>query len=234
MYLFIPFINEGIKNLNRKTYRNIVLFLIGFFSFYNIIATIFSKKDYNFLINGYSSLWLIILYIIGGYFGKYLFQSKNYFNKNKFIYFLIYIISSFFTSEIKFKLLQMKSNYSELFVSYISPTILLEAISLVIFASRLNIKNKILIKLISFFIPLTFGILPIHWFFFNKINIMKSIYRWLNTIKNNLVFFKLYGLSILFYFIFAFIDYFRFQLFKIIKIKELILFIKKIKIFNYQ
>ena len=73
MYLFIPFINEGIKNLDRKTYRNIVLFMIGFFSFYNIIATIFSEKDYNFLLNEYLSLWLIILYIIGGYFVKYLF-----------------------------------------------------------------------------------------------------------------------------------------------------------------
>ena len=81
MYLFLPFINEGIKNLNKKTYRNIVLFLIGFYNFYNIISALFTKKDYNFLLNGYSTLWLIILYIIGGFFGKYLFQSKNYFIK---------------------------------------------------------------------------------------------------------------------------------------------------------
>ena len=200
MYLFLPFINEGIKNLNRKIYRNIVFFFILFFSFYYIIATIFSKNNYNFLNNGYSSLWLIILYIIGGYLGKYLSQSKNYFRYN-FIYFLIYIISSFFTSEIKFKLVRMKNKYSEILINYISPTILLQAISLVIFFSSLDIKNKILKKIITFFTPLTFGILPIHWFFFKQINIMTGIFKWINSIKGNMFFFKLYALGIMFYFI---------------------------------
>ena len=121
----------------------------------------------------------------------------------------------------------MKKNYSDLFISYISPTILLQAVSLVIFFSRLDIKNKILIKIISYLTPLTFGVLPIHWFIFKKINIMSGIYRWINTIKNNMIFVNIYGLGILFYFISVLIDYIRFQLFKLIKIKELILFITK-------
>jgi len=33
MYLFIPFLNEGIKNLNRKTFRNIIIFYFFFFHF---------------------------------------------------------------------------------------------------------------------------------------------------------------------------------------------------------
>ena len=31
MYLFVPFLNEGVKNLNKKTFRNIIIFYIFFF-----------------------------------------------------------------------------------------------------------------------------------------------------------------------------------------------------------
>ena len=55
MYLFLPFINFGIKFLSIKTYRNLVCFYISFFSIYYIISSLFQKKDYNFLIRGYSS-----------------------------------------------------------------------------------------------------------------------------------------------------------------------------------
>ena len=49
---------------------------------------------------GYSSHWLIILYIIGGYLGKYIIINKNYKNFKYFIIcFLIYIFSAFITSE---------------------------------------------------------------------------------------------------------------------------------------
>lgn len=96
------------------------------------------------------------------------------------------------------------------------------------FFSRINIKNNILIKIISFFTPLTFSVLPIHCFLFaKKINIMLIFFRWIDTINFNMIFFKIYGLSIIFYFICTFIDYFRLKLFKLIKIKELILFLLK-------
>lgn len=228
MYLFLPLINKGICYLNRKTYRNIIFLLIEFFSFYYIIAVLLGKGDYNFLNYGYSPLWLIILYIIGGYFGKYLIQNINKFKNYYFIYFLIYIFASFFTSEIYFILLILKKKNSSIFISYLSPTILLQAISLLMFFSRINIKSNILIKIISFFTPLTFSVLPIHCFLFTKkINIMIIFFRWIDTINFNMIFFKIYGLSIIFYFICTFIDYFRLKLFKLIKTKELILFLLK-------
>ena len=192
MYLFLPFINNGINYLNRKTYKNIIFFLIEFFSFYYIIAVLLGKGDYNYLNHGYSPLWLMILYIIGGYFGKYLIQNINNFKNYYFIYFLIYIVASFFTSEIYFKLLKLKNKNSKIFISYLSPTILLQAISLLMFFSRLNIKNNILIKIISNLTPLTFSVLTIHCFLFNsKINIMLIFFKWINTINFNLIFFSI-------------------------------------------
>ena len=111
MYLFLPFLNLGINYMNIKIYKKIVLFLIGFFSFYNLIGIIFNRKNYHFLNKGFSPLWLIILYIIGGYFGKYIIKDKRNSNlKYYFFYIIIYIISSIFSSEIYFILLKKKNH----------------------------------------------------------------------------------------------------------------------------
>ena len=59
---------------------------------------------------GYSSMWLTILYIIGAYFGKYIIINKNKTGiMHLFPYFLIFIFCSFLSSEIKFKLMIIKS-----------------------------------------------------------------------------------------------------------------------------
>ena len=169
MYIFVPFLNQGINSINRKTYRNIVLFLIAFFSLYNVIAVLFNKYNYHFLNEGYSTLWLIILYIIGGYFGKYIINYKNNFNiKYYFIYIFIYIFSSIFSSEIYFILLKNNKNYYGLIISYLSPTIVLQAISLIMIFSKLKINNKFILKIISFFTPLTFSTLLIHCILLSK------------------------------------------------------------------
>ena len=53
MYLFLPFINLGIKSLNVETFRFLIIFYISFFSIYNIIRALFTKIDYSFLFKGY-------------------------------------------------------------------------------------------------------------------------------------------------------------------------------------
>ena len=80
MYLFVPFLNEGIKNLNKKTFRNIIIFYLFFFSLYDIVSILNKTQPFNQLNSGYSALWLIILYIIGSYFGKYI--INNNFDEN--------------------------------------------------------------------------------------------------------------------------------------------------------
>ena len=50
MYPFLPFINYGIQYLNKKKFRNIILFLLFFCSILDIIGTIvIGKTNYNIL-----------------------------------------------------------------------------------------------------------------------------------------------------------------------------------------
>ena len=203
MYLLLPFINYGINSLNRKVYTNLIIFFILFFSVYNVMANIYGYSNYHFLNNGYSSMWLTILYIIGAYFGKFIIINKK--NKNIvyfFFWILIYIFCSFFNSEIYFHLIKTKSNINyQILISYLSPTMLLQAISFIILFSRLNINNKWITKIISFLSPLTFSAQLIHARLFKEnIKIKKVLFAFINKFNNNWLFFKIYGFVVIIYF----------------------------------
>ena len=145
MYLLLPFINYGINNLNAKTFLNLIIFFILFYSIYTIVSLIVIKKaDFHYLNGGYTSMWLTILYIIGGYFGKNILPNNNKKSICYFIFFiLIYIFSFYFTFVIFVLLLKKESKISSmLFIDYLSPTIILEAISLIFIFSRLKIKTN--------------------------------------------------------------------------------------------
>ena len=228
MYLLLPFINYGINLLNRKVYRNLIIFFILFYSFYNLIGDILEKKSD--LIQSYSSMWLTILYIIGAYFGKYIIIDKIKIDLIFYIfYLLIYIISSFLSSKIFFKLFKIKSKIpNKLLIKYVSPTVLIQAISLVMFFSRLNIKFNWNIRIISFLTPLTFSVQLIHQPLFQyKTPIKIILFNFLKSFKSNFLFFKIYGLAVIVYFICIIIDYFRFVIFKLLKIRGICLLLER-------
>ena len=230
MYLLLPFINYGINSLNSKTYRNLIIFFIGLYSIYNIFAITFGKHNNLFLMRGYSGMWLTILYIIGAYLGKYIIKIEEELSVYHYIFYIsLYIISSFISSEIYFKLLKIKSKIpNKILISYLSPTMLLQAISLILLFSKINIQNKLFIKIISFLTPLNFSAQLLHARLFKtKIKLIHILFKWINNFNENKLFFKLYGISIFVYIICIFIDYLRFILFKIIKIRELSLFIER-------
>ena len=183
----------------------------------------------NDIIPGYSSRWLTILYIIGAYFGKYIIIDKNKNDLKYYIfYLLIYLICSFLSCEIYFKSLKIKSNIPyKLLIKYVSPSVLFQAISLVMFFSRLNIKYKWIIKIISFLSPLTFSVQLIHQpLFISNIPMKIFLFDFLKSFKSNFLFFKIYGLGIIIYFICIIIDYFRLVIFKLFRIREICLFLE--------
>jgi surface polysaccharide O-acyltransferase-like enzyme len=226
LYLFIPLLNFGINNLNRKIYRNLIFFYVLFFSFYYIIGLILngSQKDFIFLREGYSSFWLIILYIIGAYLGKYIIINQNNKNFKYFtIFLLIYIFSAFFTSELFFILNNISFYYKNILYNYLSPTIIFEALSLIMMFSKLPI-NKFAVKIISFFTPFTFNITLLHLRLFSERIIT---FNWLIKLKaNKFLFIIIYQHGIIIYIFLGLIDYLRSIFFKILKIKQFCLFIE--------
>ena len=75
---------------------------------------------------------------------------------------------------------------------------LIQAISLVMFYSKLNIKNAFITKIISFLTPLNFSAQLIHARLFQtKLNIIKILFNSILKLKPKILFFKVYGFGII-------------------------------------
>ena len=66
LFLCIPFINKLIKNLSKKSYRNLLIILIFFFSVWPSIWTFITVND-----GGYGIINFLLMYLIGGYLKLY-------------------------------------------------------------------------------------------------------------------------------------------------------------------
>lgn len=229
MYLFLPFITDSLNSMDKKLFTKMVLFFFIFYSIYHtMIRYNIGTTNYDFINEGYSSLWLLVLYIIGGYLGRFFINDYSFYN---IIFIFIYFIMSFITSEYIFYTVDKYKSPNRILLQYFSPTIIIQALSLIFLFSNLKIRNKYLIKVISFFNPLNFNVTLIHArVFYFDIPIINKFYKFIKSMTPEYLFFKIYGSSILIYFICVFIDYFRFLLFKLFKIRNLCNFIEK-KIF---
>jgi len=235
MYLFLPIINKGIAFLSKSELKNSIINIFVLLVFWHDIMN--QNHDIFNTNRGYSLLWLLILYITGGYFGKY---QINLVGVKKFnfclIIFLIYIFISFIfffiyhktnnrNEDIKLRnLIILKQLISE---NYDSIMKVIQSISIIFFLMQIN-YNKYLGKIISFIGTLTFGVYLIHYNKYIRDDILSKLF---DNEKNNISLFSVYKLFItksLFVFIICiFIDYLRNILFKFFKIRKICIILDK-------
>lgn len=128
MYYFLPFITHSINSINKNLYSKIVLQFIFIYSiYYTTIKSYIRNTNFTFVNDGYSSLWLFILYIVGAYLGR--FYIHKYIISN-ILYLFIYLICSLITSEYIFYSIRKYNFKNLIFLSYTSPTIIIQALSL--------------------------------------------------------------------------------------------------------
>lgn len=112
---------------------------------------------------GSSFLWLLVLFAIGGYLSRF---REDFKKQNKYIYLLIWLLCSVLVwlSRICLQWLTLRLFHEEiavkLFYSYLSPLVVLGAVSLFLFFQQVQIKRgaAFLTELSS----LTFGVYLIH------------------------------------------------------------------------
>ncbi len=164
MFFLIPVMNAAIHQIPKKLMRLLLIFI---FFFYTVVPTLFSGglvgwtvSDVFTLNRGYSTLWLSILYLLGGYISKY----KSFQAFPRWGYFLVWCLTGALTFGIYFF-----GNAGGVWVNYTSPTILLMSIALLLLFSGL--KLKWCAPVIKFIAPLSFGVYLLHdnprmrWFF---------------------------------------------------------------------
>lgn len=219
LVIFMPIIDEGIRVINNNNLKKIFTVLIFLFSFYAII-----NEKYG-LNSGYTLIWFIILYIMGG-----IIKKCNLFEKIK-VRYIIIGMTILFTAAYLYQIIGKNLTIGDLnitnifLVNYIGPTILLISVGYLLIFSKMKFKNKNAIKIISFFAPTTFAI-----YLFNS-NHLIAQYLTDNGIINFtqsrtvVMIIKVILFSLVFSIISMLIDKIRIMIFNKIKIKEMIQYI---------
>jgi len=236
MYLFLPIINKGIAYLNKTELKICVISLIIIFVFWHDIMNL--RNDIFNTNRGFSVLWLMIFYITGAYFGIYKIiffgTIKIYFC---FINFLIYIFTSIIyyiiynynmKSLIRGIKLAIIIKLKQLFTeNYDSNLKVIQSISIILFILQIN-YNRYLGKIISFIGNLTFGVYLIHSNFFICGDMLINLF---DNEQNNISILSVYRLfmskGLLVFIICAIIDYLRYLLFNLLKIRKICIIFDK-------
>ena len=218
MFFFIPFMNKVLETCDKKQLTGLVVFSIMFFSIFPLIF----EKDIFFTNNGYSVVWISILYMIGGYIRKYEIYKKISNLKCVVLYFAGVFITfgqKVIVEYVKLKLSGETVNEGA-FIKYTSPTMVLCAISLLCLFAKVNFKDGMK-KVTAIFSPFAFSVYLIH----------TAPFVWSKIMKNRFVMFadfNPFGMvvavlvtAVSIFLLCSFIDFIRTQLFKLLKIKEL-------------
>lgn len=217
LFLFMPFINSLLSHLSKLQHRKLIFTGIIAFCFIALFARFIGGDVFN-VHGGYSFLWLAFMYIVGAYLKFYPEDIEKYSKKRCLSGYFICILCAW-CSELLINKIMGKTKYSALFISYISPFIVLGAICLFLFFLRLNINRGK--KFITQASSVSFGVYLISentyvWNAFVKDKFIKYIDRpWYLMIC-----YVLFG-AIIIYICCSFIDYIRKCLFSLLHIRSL-------------
>lgn len=218
MFFFIPFMNKILEVCDFKQLTGLVSASIIFFS---IIPLIF-KSDVYFTNNGYTVLWISVLYIIGGYIRKYELHKKISNIKCILIYFgatLVTFGQKIITEYVKF-IVDGKTVNEGLFIKYTSPTMVICAVSLLCLFAKVDFKDGMK-KLTAIFSPFAFSVYLIHTAPFVWSKVMKNRFLTFAEFNPIVMILVVFATAIGIFALCSLIDFVRVQLFKMFRIKEL-------------
>ena len=220
LFLTIPFLNAGISCISQKYYRKLlIVILIGVCTISCLLPI-----DAFTLNNGYSMLWLNVVYLFGAYIRKYDLHKKIT-AKKSLLCFAVMVILTFVSKLVIFYLTSNvfgKVVYDEKLISYTSITILLSAIFLFLFFLNIKIDpSEKWSKVLRFFFSASLGTYLIHTHPLVFDFVLKDMFKFI-ALKNPFVM----GLSVLIvsfaiFAICAVIDALVNYLFKIAKVEKI-------------
>lgn len=225
VFLFAPLINKLLDNINDK---QLSTYLIIIFVLFSIIGFV-SRKDPFVTCNGYSPVWLVYMYIIGGAIKKQnrLLHSINKYRTILYLFGLAISLGYKFAMESYFNRLIGADKQWNLFINYCSPTILIMSVCIVYCFININISgltNKMIIEKI---VGLTFGVFLYHSYPLCFEYIITNKLCWVASYNIIIQIIVLLSITLTIYIIGLALDILRIKIFQIFKINYLIQYITK-------
>lgn len=218
MIAFTPFINSFFKSNPYNVQKKVFIILTILLS---ILPTLRNNDIFGTL-HGYSPIWLLFLYFIGGFYKK----NQNILNekiKNK-LYIFIYIFSGVVAFLSYYLISKFSLNYFneekgvEFLCKYTSPLIILCAFSLLVYFSNLKINYKIK-HFIMFFSSSSFSVYLIHDNNLIRKYVIQTFYKYILNDNIFLMVLLLFIFSILLFYVCTIFDKIRICIFKFFNIE---------------
>ncbi len=211
LYILMPVLNIIIDNISKK---DAIRVFTMFITLCSILPTVFNEDPFIFR-EGYSMLWLCILYVTGGLIRKFNIAEK-YSRKSLLLIYLLMIAIMWVVK------LQHTMKWSGYLLNYTSPTMIFAAISLVLLFSKIAITGDHAKKTVTWFSTTTLGVYLIHvnqMVFINIIGGMSE--KWAHDSLFILIMKIVIAVGII-YIAASLTEYLRIVLFKKLKVKKLI------------
>ncbi len=229
LFFLMPLLNKGINAMTKDDAKKLVLAIIVVFTVirtilcFNIIGT-FGTTDIFITNNGYSVLWLMLLYIVGGCIGKFDFWKTTKAWKICIVFWVSILFSWAFKLHVENPLSEdIKSIVNaNSFISYISPTIIATAICLLLLFSRLETLPKTAQKIVTFFAPVSFAVYLIHDNVMVRNMFIKEKFSHLADFNPLEMVLHIFAIVLVIYISCSLIDHIRLLLFKLLHIKEIV------------
>ncbi len=213
-----PLLNAIIAHVEKKTFG--VVLLLVWFLFSALPHTLLS--DPYVLDGGYSLIWLALLYLAGGFFGKYEIAAMI---KKSWAWLVIAVmviltfLSKFVLENFPQHIFATK-NYSDAFITYASPSIVLIGLAWLVLCSKMTFGKRAT-KLIGILAPASLGVYLAH---VNQLvweNLFAGFSK--NFVNHNCIIMLLLILAsaIAIYTICTIIELLRIRLFKLMKVNKL-------------
>ncbi len=219
MVLFAPILNLAVQKLDKRT---LGVLLTGAFLLLCLLPSLTFQDPYA-LGGGYSAAWLCVLYLAGGYLHQYDVLGRCTKTLSLALFgaaVALTFVSKYFLSPV----LQNSPDFPlkpDALISYTSPTIVLCAIALLSFFSKLECNGKWIRRLITDFSAASLGVYIIHihpliWHhYIQDIAVAFAASRW------PVMACKVFAAAAALYLVCTFIDMIRIRLFSLLKIQSL-------------
>ena len=151
MFFFLPVMNAAIAHLEK---RQLQMVLTASFLLFSVLPTVFGADPFHEN-DGYSVLWLCVLYMAGGYIRTYgLFEKLP--QAALILMYLVLSVITWATAWIRQGIEITLGGW----ISYLSPTIVFASLALFVAGTRIRIKRGQ--KVLSLLASATFGVYLIH------------------------------------------------------------------------
>ena len=224
VFLFAPLINLLLTKINEQQAKMVCKIFFIFFSLYATIAANlggdpFGEKE------GYSVLWLCILYFFGAAIKKYNWAELIW-NKKKKKLIIISAVCVIFTGLWYLIIKAMMNNIigwswgEKIFMSNTSPTIFILSVCLLIIFSKVQLSVSV-INIVKFCAPTTFGVYLLHMQHVFVQEIIKTRFLWVSQLSGVTPTIMVLLISFIILIIGMLVDRGRIKIFEVLKITKL-------------